>query len=169
VRKIFSEEIHWITRMINGGDRWCIWIDDHQIEEACKIREISQRLERVKSAREASRGDQAKGGISTPHKFVFAPHRSGSAIAVPKVSSARRYYIPCILTDAYTIVSDLARVIYEVARLIYTSLIRWIPTNISFPALVLEVDLRLIERCMEQIVSMMLYPSPCGWANAQPI
>ncbi|MHB1280771.1 MAG: type IIL restriction-modification enzyme MmeI [Acidithiobacillus sp.] len=35
------------------------------------------------------------------------------AIAVPKVSSARRFYIPCALTDDMTVVSDLARVIYD--------------------------------------------------------
>jgi MmeI, target recognition domain/MmeI, C-terminal domain len=35
------------------------------------------------------------------------------AIAVPKVSSARRQYIPCALTEDSTVVSDLARVIYD--------------------------------------------------------
>lgn len=99
--------------LINGGDRWCLWIEDNELAEAQAIEEIARRLEGVRSAREASRGEQAKGGVSTPHRFVFAPHRSGYAIAVPKVSSARRPYIPCALTDEAIIVSDLARVIYD--------------------------------------------------------
>jgi hypothetical protein len=99
--------------LINGGDRWCLWLSDEDAEEASRIVQVADRLERVRAARSASRGDQAKGGISTPHRFVFAPHRSGTAIAVPKVSSSRRPYIPCALTNDLTVVSDLARVVYD--------------------------------------------------------
>lgn len=99
--------------LINGGDRCCLWIEDNEVREALKIDEIARRLQGVRAAREASRGEQAKGGVSTPHRFVFAPHRPGYAVAIPKVSSSRREYLPCALTDDRTIVSDLARVIYE--------------------------------------------------------
>jgi hypothetical protein len=99
--------------LINGGDRWCLWIEDDDLVEAQAIEEIDRRLTGVRTARETSRGDQSKGGVSTPHRFVFAPHRSGFAVAVPKVSSSRRPYIPCALTDGNTVVSDLARVIYD--------------------------------------------------------
>ena len=114
-----SDIKHFIKRfidsreIINGGDRWCLWIEDDELGIARQYKEITKRLEQVKNARCANRGDQSKGGISTPHRFVFAPHRSATAIAVPKVSSARRQYIPCILTDDSTVVSDLARVIYN--------------------------------------------------------
>lgn len=99
--------------LINGGDRVCLWISDADLSEANQISAIVERLTAVAESRRESRGDQARGGIATPHKFVFAPHRPGPAIAVPKVSSARRLYIPCALTDDSTIVSDLARVIYD--------------------------------------------------------
>jgi hypothetical protein len=111
--KRFLKKFVGSRELINGGDRWCFWIEDDEIDEAQEFKEISRRLKQVKNAREASRGDQGRGGILTPHRFVFAPHRPGLAIAVPKVSSARRHYIPCSLTDDSTIVSDLARVIYE--------------------------------------------------------
>jgi len=111
--KRFLKRFVGSRELINGGDRWCLWIEDEGLEDAIQISEIAHRLELVRQAREASRGDQARGGISTPHRFVFTPHRSGYAIAVPKVSSARREYIPCSLTDNTSIVSDLARVIYE--------------------------------------------------------
>lgn len=99
--------------LINGGDRWCLWLSDEEADQASRIAQVADRLERVRAARSASRGDQAKGGISTPHRFVFAPHRPGTAIAVPKVSSSRRPYIPCALTNDQTVVSDLARVVYD--------------------------------------------------------
>ena len=111
--RLFLKRFVGSREIINGGDRWCLWIDDADIEKAASIEVVGRRLKLVKAAREASRGEQAKGGVLTPHRFVFAPHVSGTAIAVPKVSSSRRYYIPCVLTDDRTIVSDLARVIYN--------------------------------------------------------
>jgi hypothetical protein len=99
--------------LINAGDRCCLWIEDRDLEEARAIDEIALRLDAVKAARQASRGEQAKGGIATPHRFVFAPHREGQSLAVPKVSSSRRQYIPCALTDGGTVVSDLARIVYN--------------------------------------------------------
>lgn len=99
--------------LINGGDRYCLWIDDTEAAEARQIPEIAQRLERVRQSRQESRGEQAKAGLAYPHRFVFAPHRMGLAVAVPKVSSSRRQHIPCSLTREDTVVSDLARVIYD--------------------------------------------------------
>jgi hypothetical protein len=111
--KRFLKRFAGSRELINGGDRWCLWIEDSELEEASAIEEIARRLDCVRAAREASRGEQAKGGILTPHRFVFTPHRAGYAVAVPKVSSSRRQFIPCVLTDETTVVSDLARVIYE--------------------------------------------------------
>ena len=99
--------------LINGGDRWCLWLSDKHVEDARSNSFISKRLDAVRETRESSRGSQARGGIDTPHRFVFAPHRSGLAIAAAKVSSERREYIPCQITDGFTVVSDLARIIYD--------------------------------------------------------
>jgi hypothetical protein len=35
------------------------------------------------------------------------------AVAVPKVSSSRREFLPCSITDGHVVISDLARVIYN--------------------------------------------------------
>ena len=63
--------------------------------------------------RAASDGTQANENAATPHRFVFAPHSSGAAIAVPNVSSVRRQYLPCEITSYFTVVSNLASVIYD--------------------------------------------------------
>ena len=60
-----------------------------------------------------SNGTQANDNVATPHRFVFAPHTSGPAIAIPNVSSERRRYLPCEITDNFTVVSNLASVIYD--------------------------------------------------------
>ena len=111
--KKFLKRFVGSKELINGGDRWCLWIEDDHLNDAININNIANRVDRVKAVRENSRGDQAKGGILSPHKFVYITHRTGNAIAVPKVSSSRREYIPWGLTNNDTIVSDLARVVYD--------------------------------------------------------
>lgn len=99
--------------LINGGGRWCIWVENSELEEATRIAEFRLRFEKVEQLRADSRGAQANQHATTPHRFVYAPHSSHPAIAVPKVSSERRQYLPCQITDYHTVVSNLASVIYN--------------------------------------------------------
>ncbi len=98
--------------LINGGGRWCIWVEDAALAEAKSIDEFRVRFERVQQLR-ISGGSQANDNATTPHRFVFAPHSSHPAIAIPNVSSERRQYLPCEMTDSQTVVSNLASVIYD--------------------------------------------------------
>jgi len=99
--------------LINGGDRWCIWVEDSELEDANRIYELRDRFERVRQLRLSSDGTQANDNANTPHRFVFAPHNGYSAVAVPNASSERRPYLPCEITDYSTVVSNLASVIYN--------------------------------------------------------
>jgi hypothetical protein len=108
--------------LINGGGRWCLWISEKELAYAESIPEIKKRIAAVKSFRSASRGKQANSHAHVPYRFIFAPHQESIAIAIPKVSSVRRPYLPCVLTDGETIVSNLASVIYD-AQYWYISLI----------------------------------------------
>lgn len=73
------EAIRFIRRyvgsreLINGGGRWCIWVQDSEIELANRIEEFSSRFEKVRQLRLASNGAQANENATTPHRFVFAP------------------------------------------------------------------------------------------------
>lgn len=106
-RYVGSKEI------INGNGRWCLWIEDDTLAAASAIPPIRNRIDAVRQVRSESRGDQANDNATTPHRFVFAPHTSGSAIAVPNVSSEKRNYLPCDLTNYSTVISNLASVIYN--------------------------------------------------------
>lgn len=99
--------------LINGGDRWCIWVEEPDLAEASKIDEFSARFEKVRELRSGSKGKQANDNAGTPHRFVFSPHTSHAAVAVPGASSERREYLPCVLTNHFTVVSNLASVIYK--------------------------------------------------------
>lgn len=99
--------------IINGGGRWCIWVEHAEMAEASSIEEFRARFENVRKVRAESNGVQANENASTPYRFVFAPHSHHAAIAVPNVSSERRQYLPCDVTGYSTVVSNLASVIYN--------------------------------------------------------
>ena len=101
------------SEFLKGKTRYCLWIDDEELELVKEIPELLNRISAVREVRQNSRGSQAKGGIDTPHKFVFSTHRPGLSLAIPKVSSERREYIPCGVFGDETILSDLVRVIYD--------------------------------------------------------
>ena len=101
------------TEFIGGVPRFCLWIEDEHLASALGISEIQERIKRVRLLRSSSVGSQANANASTPHRFVFAPHRNGAALVVPRVSSERRPYLPAGLVDDATVVSDRAAVIYE--------------------------------------------------------
>jgi hypothetical protein len=101
------------TEFINGVPRFCLWVKDEEVDEARLISDICERFENVRKLRAESKGQQANANADTPHRFVFAPHRSGSALIVPRVSSERRPYLPVGLVDDATVISDRAAVIYR--------------------------------------------------------
>src|SRR5690242_580224 len=55
-------------------------------------------------------------------------------------------------------------------RLAFGAAIRWIPADISLPAFILEIDLRLIQRHLKQVIAASLrLVFPGGRADAQPV
>jgi hypothetical protein len=105
-RYVGSQEI------INGGSRWCIWVENNELADAQSIDEFRIRFDRVGELRKNG-GAQANSNVVTPHRFVFAPHNNYPAIAIPNVSSERRQHLPCEMTNGNTVVSNLASVIYD--------------------------------------------------------
>ncbi|MCI0561305.1 MAG: hypothetical protein MN733_22695, partial [Nitrososphaera sp.] len=101
------------AEFINGTRRFCLWVEDDDVDEARLIPEFCDRFENIRKLRTDSKGQQANANANTPHRFVFAPHKTGSALIVPRVSSERRPYLPAGLVDDATIVSDRAAVIYN--------------------------------------------------------
>ncbi len=97
---------------INSLPKYCLWIEDDQLPEALLIPPIAERIERVRLAR-MSGGKQARDNADTPHRFVFAPHREGAAIIVPRVSSENRPYLPVGITDGGIVVSERNFVLYD--------------------------------------------------------
>lgn len=95
------------NELINGLERYCIWIEDVSLELARSIPEIEQRIEGVRQARLASSAASTRDYAKFPYKFRQIQGISKkNCIVVPRVSSENRDVLPVDLYDADTIVGD---------------------------------------------------------------
>lgn len=97
---------------INAALKYCLWIEDHELEEALQCKPIRERIDKVREKRICG-GKQARDNAETPHRFVFAPHQNGKAIVVPRVSSENRDYLPVGITNGDYVVSERNFVLYN--------------------------------------------------------
>lgn len=103
----FIREYSNSEEFINGKQRFCIWIDDGDVERARKIGEISSRLDAVTLVRLSSTKAQTRQSAVTPHRFGEIRHRSSNyIIVVPRVSSENRDFLPVGLVRGGTIIGD---------------------------------------------------------------
>ena len=93
--------------------RYCLWIEDDQIELAESIPLIKQRLDEVRRVRSSSKGTQSQINAQSPHRFVYAPHSTGTALVVPSITSSNRDYLPCGFADDDTVASNKCAVVYD--------------------------------------------------------
>lgn len=85
--------------LINGADRWCLWMVDVEPSDIRKSVFLSKRVNAVKAMREASSAASTRSMARTAWLFgqIAQPH--DSYLAIPKVFSGRREYATC---DWYT-------------------------------------------------------------------
>lgn len=98
---------------INGIDRYCLWINDNEWEDAKNSSFIRDRVESVKQFRLKENNAATKAMASKPWSFFRKSYKPTDAIIVPVVSSERRTYIPLGFVDKNTIISYAAFAIYD--------------------------------------------------------
>jgi len=98
---------------LNGGERWCFFIEDQDVNEARKNKVIAARLDKIKSIRELSTEKSTRALAMTPNRFYFSAHAKTDAIIIPRHSSERRNYIPMGFLTEKTIIGDSALGIYS--------------------------------------------------------
>ncbi|MCL7465964.1 DNA methyltransferase [Phaeovulum sp. NW3] len=96
-----------------SSHRYCLWIENDNVALAKEIPPIKQRLDAVQKIRSSSKGLQSQSNADTPHRFVYAPHRQGSALIVPSITSSNREYLPCGFIDDATVASNKCAVVYD--------------------------------------------------------
>jgi len=90
---------------LNNKKRWCLWLVDINPQELRAMPHVMERVEAVKRFRLASIAPSTQKHAATPALFRDR-NRPDTFIAVPRVSSERRKYIPMGFFDKNSIVSD---------------------------------------------------------------
>lgn len=101
-------------QMIQGKLRWCIWIEDKDVSTALRYPALASVMEKVAVFRTSSVAGSTRDFAARPHRFVqIAGTARNYSLAVAKVSSENREYLPVDLCDERTIISDLLFAIYD--------------------------------------------------------
>ena len=112
---------NWIKRLVgadeflNGKQRYCLWLvaNENTIDELTDILaldEITNRIEKVKEIRLASRDSGANKLAERSHQFrdIYTPM---NYILLPRVSSSARKYIPIGFLNSDIVANDNAQII----------------------------------------------------------
>ena len=97
---------------INGMERWCLWIQEKDLQEALDITSIRERVDKVRAFR-INGGNNAKNKIESSYRFEFTNEAAYSQIIIPRVSSIRRKYIPLGFIDTNDVIADSAQAIFD--------------------------------------------------------
>jgi len=110
----FIKRLCGSEELINGKQRYCLWIEDEELAAAKQSNFIAERLRLVSESRSMSPAESTRQFAVRPHRFVqIAGVGKRSAIVVPTVSSESRPYLPVGYLTSETIVSNLAFALYD--------------------------------------------------------
>ena len=109
----FTKLLLGSAEFIRGSKRYCLWIEDNELEEAIKIPEIAKRIEKTELHRLNSKDAGTNRLSERSHQFRDRNTAKESQLIIPRVSSESRYYIPCGYLDNDSIISDSALAIYD--------------------------------------------------------
>lgn len=99
---------------IQGKQRFCLWIDQGELESAMSVPLIAERIEQVRKMRRESPKELTRRGADTPHRFQQVRQTGRErAIVIPRHSSEIRPYLPVSMTDRGSIIADGAFAIFD--------------------------------------------------------
>ena len=98
--------------LLQGIERFCLWIEDNELNEANNIPEIKKRIDLVREFRESG-GDVARTLVHKSHQFRYRNCAQESLIVIPCTSSERREFLQCGFFDKSYITMNSAQVVYD--------------------------------------------------------
>ena len=105
--------LYGAQEFIRGLQRYCLWINDDQLDLAMSIPEIAERIENVRKTRVQSKDSSYNKLASRPHQYRdrnLAVHRT---ILVPQVSSEARDYLPTTILKGRIGTTNQAFALYD--------------------------------------------------------
>lgn len=102
-RNKFLKRFYGSAEFIRGIDRYCLWIEDGDLEEAMHIPTIEARINGVRQMRLASTDSGTNALASKSHQMREMNIAQVQTIVIPRVSSENRPYLPVGLADRDTV------------------------------------------------------------------
>jgi hypothetical protein len=113
-RDMFVRPILGSEEFISGKKRYCLWIEDADLNIANAIRAIAQRLAAVRAMRLGSSKAATQRGAASPHRFDERRQAGDEkVIAIAAISSEHRDYLPCGPLPDGTIISNKLFALYD--------------------------------------------------------
>ncbi len=112
-KSVFLRRIYGSAEFIRGVVRYCLWIENKNLEEAMAIKKIGQRIEGVRAMRLASKDAGTKEMAKRSHQFREMKRATNHTIILPGVSSEGREYLQVGLLDSRSTVTNLAFALYD--------------------------------------------------------
>ncbi len=110
--EIYIRETTGANEFIKGLKRYCLWIEDDELEDALKIPFIKNRVDNCKMFRENG-GEVARTLVDRAHQFRYRHQPVNSQIIIPLTSSERRNYIPMGFLGEKVVIQQSAQVLYD--------------------------------------------------------
>ncbi|SEB20877.1 class I SAM-dependent DNA methyltransferase [Pedobacter hartonius] len=95
----------------SGNNRWCIWIEEDEVEEALAIPLIAERVEACRIYRETA-GRDARKAAKRPYAFCYSTYNDLPFVNVGKVIGNSTKFVPATLRPKGFVSSDAAFTIY---------------------------------------------------------
>jgi hypothetical protein len=113
VRDKFIKQFYGSREFINGDTRYCIWIENGDLDEALKSPALAKQIELVRQARLSSKDAYARSLASRPHQFKTPRLPKYSVIVTPRVSSENRPYLPVGFMTNAAVIGDRNFALYD--------------------------------------------------------
>lgn len=117
IRRLYGSD-----ELINGLERWCLWIEDEDLLFANSLQLVRDRIEAVRAFRVSSKAKTTNAYAAISHKFAQRTKVGSNAIIVPSVTSERRDYMPIGYLLDRSIVNNRAYVINDAQPFIFAIL-----------------------------------------------
>jgi hypothetical protein len=105
--------VYGAQEFIKGLSRFCLWIDDKDLELAKGDAEVSRRIDAVKNTRLSSRDKSLNKLANRPHQYRDRNTAIQNLILVPTVSSEQRRYIPIDVKSSRAVTTNQAFALYD--------------------------------------------------------
>ena len=102
----YLRKILGAREMINGDERWCLWLVSADPSDVRNSKVLNARVTSVKEVREASARPATQKLANQPGLFGFISQPESDYIALPRVSSENRQYVPIDYCGSEIVATD---------------------------------------------------------------